>query len=131
MHLSLKTREDSIIKNVYKHESVLNFNILFEMIENFNCDENEVEEQSEEWFMMLSISIFEKSEDPFIRACLPIVKEDKTLCNDLFPMAFYFFWNVLNNEFRRRLTMKLKNILINKGISLKVKQKFIDTIYFM
>lgn len=38
MHLSLKTQEDSIIKNVYKHESVLNFNILFEMIENFNCD---------------------------------------------------------------------------------------------
>lgn len=27
--------------------------------------------------------------------------------------------------------MKLKNILINKGISMKVKQKFIDTIYFM
>ena len=27
--------------------------------------------------------------------------------------------------------MKLKNILENKGISLKVKQKFIDTIYFM
>lgn len=46
-------------------------------------------------------------------------------------MAFYFFWNVLNNEFRRRLTMKLKNIMESKGISLKVKQKFIDTIYFM
>ncbi len=46
-------------------------------------------------------------------------------------MAFYFFWNVLNNEFRRRLTMKLKNILVNKGMSLRVKQKFIDTIYFM
>jgi hypothetical protein len=27
--------------------------------------------------------------------------------------------------------MKLNKILANKGISLRVKQKFIDTIYFM
>jgi len=27
--------------------------------------------------------------------------------------------------------MKIKKILENKGISLRVKQKFIDTIYFM
>jgi hypothetical protein len=43
MQITLKTQEDSIIKNVYKHESVLNFTTLTEMIENFNCDENEVE----------------------------------------------------------------------------------------
>lgn len=46
-------------------------------------------------------------------------------------MAFLFFWNILNSELRKSLTMKLKKILENKGISLKVKQKFIDTIYFM
>jgi len=38
MHILLKTQEDSIIKNVYRHESVLNFITLNEMIENFNCD---------------------------------------------------------------------------------------------
>ncbi len=38
MSISLKTQDDAIIKNVYKHESLLNFNIINEMIENFTCD---------------------------------------------------------------------------------------------
>lgn len=40
LSISLRTQEDAIIKNVYRHENVLTFNIVNEMIENFNCDEN-------------------------------------------------------------------------------------------
>jgi hypothetical protein len=79
----------------------------------------------------LSILLFEKSEEPFIRACSALVKEDKILCNDLFQFAFYFFWNILSNDLRKKLTMKLKFILEKNTISLRVKQKFVDAIYFM
>lgn len=63
--------------------------------------------------------------------CLPLVREDRSFCYDIFPVAFYFFWKSLCQEGQKKLTNKLKIILESKVISLGVKQKILDTVYFM
>lgn len=59
------------------------------------------------------------------------MREDRSFCYDIFPVAFYFFWNALCPDGQKKLTNKLKVILESKVISLSVKQKILDTVYFM
>lgn len=75
--------------------------------------------------------MFEKSPELFVHKCLLLVKDDRSFCYDIFPIAFYFFWTSLCLEGQRKLSNKLKIILESKVISLGVKQKILDTIYFM
>lgn len=64
-------------------------------------------------------------------ACSQLIRIDKVLCHDFFDIGFYFFWESLLPEEVERATAKLKAILMKKELSLRVKQKLIDTIYFV
>jgi hypothetical protein len=59
------------------------------------------------------------------------VQYDKLFSYDLFDVPFYFFWISLNAEEGSKLTIKIKNILTRKDISLRIRQKLLDTIYFL
>lgn len=79
----------------------------------------------------LSIELFSHSNEPILRACIDFVSYDKQFAYDIFDVPFYFFWKNLTNEEQARMTMKIKNILMNKSISLRIRQKLLDAIYFV
>jgi len=66
-----------------------------------------------------------------LRACSNLVAYDKIFAYDLFEVPFYFFWKNLGNEERSLLTLKIKNILVRKTMSVKIRQVFLDVVYFI
>lgn len=79
----------------------------------------------------LALELFSNSSEEILRACSGLVEYDKLFSYDLFDVPFYFFWRSLSSQEANKLTIKIKNILTCKEVSLRIRQKLLDTIYFL
>jgi hypothetical protein len=124
--------------------------------ENFCLEHNHTGEQDELWMDNLSYELLNSSNEDTLRACAELASYDKVFGYNLFEVPFYFYWKSLYKNIEEpiylyedfqhltevkplyvpsedvaKLTLKIKTILVRKDISLKIRQKFLDCIYFI
>jgi hypothetical protein len=99
--------------------------------EKLSAGHNLTEEQEDLWLDNLAVELFSNSGEEILRACSELVSYDKVFSYDLFDVPFYFFWKSLTPPETAKLTLRLKQILLRLDISIRIRQRLLDSIYFL